>query len=133
MTLHVLSLHTINATFTFIKRLGSYQVANYKTGFVCFQRAVVSTFFARRLYSRTLLLGPSPPQHRTALSKRAQAFFIRVQTCHFIDIIKMAQKDEKPVFFFDIDNCVRQCVLVHQVQLADFEIALPKECAATIY
>ena len=50
-----------------------------------------------------------------------------------MQIINMAQKDEKPVFFFDIDNCVRQRVLVHRVQLTDFETALPKECAVAIY
>ena len=42
--------------------------------------------------------------------------------------INMAQENERPVFFFDIDNCVSTYLILHESELANFIEALPEEC-----
>ena len=40
----------------------------------------------------------------------------------------MAQENEKPVFFFDIDNCVCKYLLLCAIAPTNRVLALPKEC-----
>lgn len=97
-----------------IPKLGSYQITSCAKRIVRCQASDSSPVLTRRLLHSTPHPRPSPPQRRALPCERAQLYstksnpflFSRTPQKH---LSTMADQNEKPVFFFDIDNCVRIC------------------------
>ena len=107
MQLMQLSLSTI-------PKLGSNPISSCAKRIVCCQTPDSSPVVTRRLSHSTPHPRPSPPQRRPLLCERAQLYPTKAnprllnQTSQN-HLSTMADQNEKPVFFFDIDNCVCTC------------------------
>lgn len=101
------------------ERFGLYRIAEYTSH--SFAAPICHTVFTRRLFNAVSPLRPTLSQQRAIDSKRAQPFSTKSIKGTSINLpdqnITMAQKKEKPVFFFDIDNCVSTGMLHDQKTL----------------
>ena len=68
-----------------------------------------------------------PPQHTTTTSKRAQLHNTKAIDIHNSQTTKMEPQSDKPVFFFDIDNCVGVRLPMYESKTANYIVALSKE------
>ena len=68
-----------------------------------------------------------PPQHTTTTYKRAQLHNTKVIDIHNTQTTKMKPQSEKPVFFFDIDNCVGIHLPMYESKTTNYTVALSKE------
>lgn len=96
-----------------IPELGSYRIASCAKRVVCCQAPNPSPVVTRRLLHNTPHSRPSP-QRRALLCKRTQLYGTKSEPLPSSQTSQkhystMAEQNEKPVFFFDIDNCVRIC------------------------
>lgn len=97
-----------------IPKLGSNRIISCAKRVVCCQAPDPNPVVTRRLSHSTPHPRPSPPQRRALLCERAQLYSTKSdqrllnQTSQTHPSI-MANQIENPVFFFDIDNCVRIC------------------------
>jgi hypothetical protein len=109
-------MQLMHLSLSAIPKLGSNRISSCAKRIVCCQAPDPSPVVTRRLLHSTPHPRPSPPQRRALLCERAQLYSTK-STPRLLNqtpqdhLSTMADQNEKPVFFFDIDNCVCICCI----------------------